>query len=84
MLGSIPPEYPSEQAIDMLVGVGRFQEYLERHKLAIAKGQKGHLDAFGLFSGFVTRWIKSSEVSVSNSLPRWLQPRVVQPTGGAC
>ncbi|CAD7699455.1 unnamed protein product [Ostreobium quekettii] len=74
MLATTPPEYPSEAAIDMLVGVGRLQEYLERHKLALPKGQKGHLDAFGLFSGFVTKWIDASQANLIGHFQS-LQPK---------
>ncbi|GMH37322.1 hypothetical protein BSKO_05195 [Bryopsis sp. KO-2023] len=58
---SCPPTEPQEAFVEMFVGVGDFQKYLEDQGLNRPKGHAANLDALELFSDFIESWITESQ-----------------------
>lgn len=63
-LNKFPPLQPTKAAVDLLVTVGRQQEYLLWHNLMPPPGQPGSLDAFAVFAPHVRRWIANSQAAL--------------------
>ena len=60
VLAAHPPPEPSPPAVDLLVAVGRQQEFLAWHNLAPPAGHPGALDALAVFGPHVGAWIDRS------------------------
>ncbi|GMH43636.1 hypothetical protein BSKO_11558 [Bryopsis sp. KO-2023] len=64
LLSQIPPEHPAVEAVDMVVSIGRLQEYLVRYKLLPSMEADSYLDATELFGNYVKEWIASAEMQL--------------------
>ncbi|GMH43665.1 hypothetical protein BSKO_11587 [Bryopsis sp. KO-2023] len=64
LLSQIPPEHPAVEAVDMVVSVGRLQEYLVRHNLLPSLEADAYLDAIQLFGPCVLDWITAAEMQM--------------------
>jgi len=60
VLADHPPPEPSPPAVDLLVAIGRQQEFLAWHNLAPPAGHPGALDALAVFGPHVGAWIDRS------------------------
>ena len=60
MLAKYPPAIPSNDAIDLLVSVGRLQRYLDTHDLSGSEGA-ARIDANRIFGKHVRDWFAKSK-----------------------
>ncbi|CAK0784807.1 hypothetical protein CVIRNUC_008011 [Coccomyxa viridis] len=63
-LEHFPPPQPSAGAVNLLVTVGKHQEYLMQHGLLPPRNHPGSLDALEVFGKHVSRWIDTSQAAM--------------------
>ncbi|KAL0048962.1 hypothetical protein WJX82_003343 [Trebouxia sp. C0006] len=58
-----PPE-PSSAAINLMLGVGKFEEFINYYGMRLPSGSGAEVDAYNIFLPYVQHWVEGSQANL--------------------